>query len=80
MVGRDDILLRLAEMINANTDYKGEINLDTDLKAVGLDSLDVINYLFNIEEAYGIQVPEEDYEDKNLKVMGNMVEYLADRI
>jgi acyl carrier protein len=71
---------KLKEIIGQEFAQGQEITLETDLLEMGLDSLDIINLLFQIEESFGVSVPEEDFEDKNLKVLGNMVDYLSSRV
>ena len=74
------ILEKLKGIISQEFAKDQEITLETDLIEMGLDSLDIINFLFQIEELFGISVPEEDFEDKSLKVVGNMVDYLSSRV
>ncbi|OIJ96836.1 acyl carrier protein [Streptomyces monashensis] len=47
-----EALPRLAE--------KGEVGADTSLKAVGLDSLAMVELLIRVESEYGIGIPDED--------------------
>ena len=39
-----------------------EFSLDSKLVEIGLDSLDVIEIVFEIEDKYGIQLPQNDEE------------------
>lgn len=39
-----------------------EFSLDSKLVDIGLDSLDVIEIVFEIEDKYGIQLPQNDEE------------------
>ena len=43
----------------------------------GLDSLEVINLLFQIEQKYGIQISDEDMQKHELMVVGNMAAFIA---
>ena len=56
-----------------NTDVAG-LRLSRDL---GLDSLDIINFLFQIEERHGLKIPEQDFSGKDLEVLGNLATYVA---
>jgi acyl carrier protein len=47
----------------------------TNLKEAGLDSLDIVNLLFAIEEKFGVKIPDEDLEEKELLVFGNLVKF-----
>lgn len=44
---------------------------------LGADSLDVVELVMAFEEAFGMEVPEEDAE--KLKTVGDAIEYIAAR-
>lgn len=46
---------------------------------VGLDSLEVINLLFQVEQKYGVQIRDEDIKQRNLMVVGNMADFIAEK-
>ena len=48
-------------------------------EGAGLDSLDVINLLFRVEEEYGVKVPDEDIDAHELLVFGKLAAYVAER-
>lgn len=52
-----------------------KLNMLEDLK---LDSLDVINLLFTLEEEFDVKIPEPDIDAHNLYVIGNLVRYISD--
>jgi len=71
------------EILNGLTAYiKGEFNIfdelsgDTNLQDAGLDSLDIVNLLFLVEERYGVKIPAEVLDERTLIVLGKMVEYI----
>jgi acyl carrier protein len=45
------------------------------LDDLGADSLDVVELVMALEEAFGIQVPDEDVE--NIRTVGDIVEYIS---
>jgi len=51
-----------------------------DLRLLGMDSLDVITFRFALDEAFDIEIPDEDFEDKELTNIKNLIGYLKDRI
>ena len=52
-----------------------KITLETKIKEdLGADSLDVMEMLMNIEEDYGIRIPDEDIVD--FVTVGDIVDYL----
>lgn len=42
----------------------------------GLDSLDQIEFLFNIEQAFGIKIEDETFEDEGLRQFDRLVDHL----
>ena len=52
-----------------------KITLETKIKEdLGADSLDIMEMLMNIEEDYGIKIPDEDIVD--FTKVGDIVDYL----
>jgi nodulation protein F len=53
----------------------GEIGLDTELTALGIHSLELTEIIFDLEEAYGVEIEMNTVEAwSNLKNVGDMVE------
>lgn len=44
----------------------------------GLDSLEMINLLFQIEEKYGVRLSDEELRERNLMVLGNMAAFISE--
>ncbi len=49
----------LAAVVSMKRLPKEQVNLDSSLADLGYDSLDTINLLFEIEETFNINVPDE---------------------
>jgi acyl carrier protein len=47
---------------------------------LGLDSLDVIKFVLLVEEKFGVKIPDEDIDSRELLVVDNLAGYLAGRI
>ncbi|HSL40037.1 MAG TPA: phosphopantetheine-binding protein [Desulforhopalus sp.] len=47
-------------------------------KTLDIDSFDALNFFIRIDETLGVSVPEADYG--KLNSLGQIVEYLADRV
>lgn len=63
----------IAKQLNKSAD---EISVDNDIvKDLGADSLDVVEMLMNLEEEYGITVPEE--EAVNIKTVADVVAVIS---
>lgn len=70
------VIEKLTEIIRR---YIGNVNLvlkdeDNLLNDVGLNSLDVVNLVCDVEEAFGIEIPDRDI--KTLKTVGEVREYI----
>jgi nodulation protein F len=68
----DDIISK----IEAHADPSvGEIGLDTELTSLGIHSLELTEIVFDLEEAYGIEIEMNTVEAWNkLKNVGDIVE------
>ncbi len=79
-MNKQEIKAKLFEILE---DIKEENNFDehTPLISEGiLDSLELINYLTQIEEEFEFEVTMEDLEEHKLGIIANMVEYLAEKL
>lgn len=45
-------------------------------KEYGLDSLDQIEFLYNVEERFGVKIEEEAFEELGLRKFDALVDYL----
>lgn len=58
---------------------KSKITADSDIiKDIGADSLDIVEFLMDAENEWGITIEEEDV--KNLHTIGDVVKYIESRI
>ena len=58
---------------------KSKITEDSDIiKDIGADSLDIVEFLMDAENEWGITIEEEDV--KNLHTIGDGVKYIESRI
>jgi len=61
---------RLQRLFIARFDYKlEELTASTTLENLGLDSLDIIDFLFDIEDEFNIKVPDREFEVKTIQDM-----------
>ncbi len=49
-----------------------DVSLDSSLEELGITSLDAISLVFDIEDQYGVEVPNEEL--KKLQTVGDIVE------
>ena len=50
---------------------------DAELESLGLDSLSVIEFMFNIEDEFSIKLPDERVELKTIQDIANVVDRLV---
>jgi acyl carrier protein len=54
-----------------------DLTPDAALEALGLDSLSVIEFMFNIEDEFQIKLPDERVEIKTIQDISSIVERLV---
>lgn len=71
----DDLANDIISKVKAHADPEiGEITLDTELNALGIHSLELTEIIFDLEEAYGIEIEMNTVDAWNsLKNVGDMV-------
>ena len=67
----DDII----EMITARTSHTGaKIDLSESLDSLGLDSMEVVSLIFDIEEKFSIQIPLNANMDIESKTLSDLIQ------
>jgi len=64
-------------------DIKDEIEISNETALIGndiMDSLELINYLTQIEENFDVSITMDELIDNELGLIKNMIKYLKDRI
>ena len=69
----------LREKFHAEEKVGGELGAERSLRELGLDSLDVINFLFSVEEATGVNVPDEAIAEEKIVTLGDFARYVEAR-
>lgn len=75
-MNKENIFLKLKEIL---VDIKGDVNInyETALIADGiLDSLEVINYLTQIEDTYSLSISLDQLAELKLGIVNNMIDYI----
>jgi acyl carrier protein len=63
-------LERLQQLFIAHFDYKiEELTATTTLENLGLDSLDMIEFMFDIEDEFDIRIPDRSFKVKTIQDM-----------
>jgi len=73
---RDQLLKVLAGM-EKQCEYTPNADIFEDF---GLDSLDQIEFLYNVETAFGVKIEEETFEQRELRNFDRLVAYLAETL
>lgn len=67
----------IQRMMSEQFDLKLEVlTPDAQLETLGVDSLSVIEFMFNIEDAFKIKLPDERVELKTVQDIANVVDRL----
>lgn len=76
-LNNDEMLEKIKKLIKKiiNTNEK-DITMETDVRELKADSLDLLNYLFSIEETFGIKIPNEAVEENNLFIVKSLIAYI----
>jgi acyl carrier protein len=51
-----------------------QIKIETSLKKIGFDSMDKASFMLDIEETFGMAIPDSDFD--KLDTIGSIIEYL----
>ena len=77
MADKNEILARLAEIVNEETGVETEeVQLEKSFtEDLDIDSISMMTIVVNAEEKFGVTIPDE--EVKNLKTVGDAVDFIA---
>lgn len=77
---REDLLKRLEEIIKVQDPEKALlISEKTSLKDdLGVDSIELMEFVINVEDAFSISIPDEDVE--TLMTIGDLIDYLQKKL
>ncbi|MCK6555423.1 phosphopantetheine-binding protein [Candidatus Binatia bacterium] len=73
---RNQLLTILSRMLETPPQYAPGADIFEDF---GLDSLDQIEFLFNVEESFGVKIADETFEGEGLREFDRLVAHLAER-
>ena len=72
------ILQTIQRMMAEQFELKEEsLTPDAQLETLGLDSLSVIEFMFNLEDEFHIKLPDERVEIKTIQDIANIVERMV---
>lgn len=77
----EDILKQLNDIVGRILKEKTSLTDDTALiQHKILDSLDFMDYIFNVQDRFKVEISDEDLEDLELGKVANMIAYLRERM
>ncbi|MBW1740284.1 MAG: acyl carrier protein [Deltaproteobacteria bacterium] len=71
-VTREDVIKVIKEM-ELDVDIE-QIELDGDLDKHGMDSLDMMNLFFNLEETFSVKISEESLQNQKWSTVNDIVQ------
>lgn len=76
-----DVAKEIMEIIgaNASADY-GPLNLSDPLDDIGLNSMDVVNVIFAIEEKFDVQIPFNANSDIEAKTVADLIKTVEELV
>jgi len=75
MANKEEILAGLAEIVNEETEVE-DVQLDKSFtEDLDIDSISMMTIVVNAEEKFEVTIPDE--EVKNLKTVGDAVDFIA---
>ncbi len=77
---RNEIFDKISQMIKEQMHHEDmEVTEETSLKdELGVDSIDLMEFVVNLEDELSIEIPDDDIED--IVKLGDMLDYLEGRI
>lgn len=66
----------IVDLLRDKFESKEELTSATKLGDAGLDSLDVINFLFSLEEKTGTRIPDAALVEEPIETLGQLAEYI----
>ena len=69
-------ILELEKILNQETGYTDLVTTEKTISDLGLDSLDTISFLFGLEQACGVKIPDEALSSGQIQTLGSLLEFV----
>ena len=74
-----EIYAKIVEIIQEHDSSKLHVTPELNLKEeLGVDSVDLMEFIINLEEAFDIEIPDEDMD--NFKAISDVVAYIHEKL
>ena len=77
---KSDIEKYIFELLKEEYDIDVALDRETNIQDAGMDSLDIVSFLFNIEKKYNIRIPEEELSKPETFLIKNIVSYIISHL
>lgn len=77
---RKDIVDTLIAKIKSDFNVNAELSDKTNLLELGLDSLDIMSYIFYMEEQFNIAIGDDNLEKEDFLIIGETANYILREI
>lgn len=72
----DSTVAMMIGILREKFQVTAELSATSDVNDIGLDSLDVINFLFSVEEQTGIAIPDAAIQTQKLRTLADFAGYI----
>lgn len=74
-----EIYAKIVEIIQEHDSSKLDVTPELSLKeGLGVDSVDLMEFIINLEDAFGVEIPDEDMD--NFKTISDVVAYIREKL
>jgi acyl carrier protein len=73
---KSDIEKYIFELLKEEYNIDAVLDSETNIQDAGMDSLDIVSFLFNIEKKYNVKIPDEELEKREMLIIKNIVSYV----
>ena len=71
-----DTLSQVIHLLESQYNVSESLNAESTLNDTGLDSLDIINFLFTIEQDLGVKIPDEQLGEEGLNTLKDFADFI----
>ena len=68
--------MELEKILNQETGYTDLVTTEKTISDLGLDLLDTISFLFGLEQACGVKIPDEALSSGQTQTLGSLLEFV----
>jgi len=74
---KSDIEKYIFELLKEEYNIDVALDSETNIQDAGMDSLDIVSFLFNIEKKYNIRIPNEELSNPDIYIIKNIASYIT---